>query len=377
MPYLTRKGVIGVAIAALLVSSAGYLYGATSVAPGTMTVTGTTTLTKSATVTETSTAISTAIWTETTYFPMPLTGQLGPWNRTTDYPLPLGALSCVVDNGFVYCVGGGDETSPRGTAWLNRTYFAPLSPTGVGHWTRTTDYPLLIARASCVVSSDYIYCVGGFAGPASEVTADVFYASISPSGIGTWKQTTSFPNPIGVPPCIVDSSYIYCVTQHPITRPTIPAGDSYFAHLSAAGVGNWTESSQLPSNPLGCSASGGYAYCFGGASCPPGPSFDCPSPSYYAPLSPDGVGAWIRTNDLPTAAQDIYIAGSSYEYFFATPSPLVAHLSPNGIGPWTTSTPYPEDSPASCVADGAYVYCIGTNRLDFTPSQHVYFTRIG
>jgi hypothetical protein len=373
MSYLSRKGIIGIAIAVLLVSGAGYFYGATTVAPRTTTVLSTTALTKSATLTVTSTSTSTAAWTETTYFPSPSTGQLGVWNRTTDYPLPLVALSCVTDGGFVYCVGGGDETSPRGSGGLNRTYFAPLSPTGIGQWTRTADYPLLIARASCVASSDYIYCAGGFAGPGSQVTADVFYAVLSPSGIGAWKQTTSFPIPT-VPPCFVDSSYIYCAVEHPTFDRIWPAGDTYFAHLSAAGVGNWTESSQLLSYPLGCSASGGYAYCFGGGNCPPpGP---CASPSYYAPLSPNGVGAWTRTTDLPTAALDIYVSGSSYEYFFATPNPLVAHLSPGGIGPWTTSTPYPEESPANCVANGPYVYCIGTDRIDFTPSQHVYFTRI-
>jgi hypothetical protein len=328
-----------------------------------------TTLTSTSTSTSTSTV--TATWTETTYFPTPSTGQLGLWNRTTSYPLPLAGVTCVADGGFAYCVGGGDETAPRGSSYLNRTYFASLSPTGVGQWTQTTGYPLMVGLPSCVTSSGYIYCVSGFAGPTSNLTGDVFYAPLSPLGIGPWKQTASFPNPISLPPCMVDSSYIYCVTQN-ATGPFLPPGNTYFAHLSAAGVGNWTESSQLPDAPQGCVASGGYSYCFGGACASRTP---CTNPSYYAPLSPNGVGAWTSTTGL-SIGQVIYAAGGSYVYVLA-PNPLVAHLSPSGIGAWTTTTQYPEDSPASCFANGAYLYCVGTDTLDFTPSENVYFAAIG
>src|SRR5438477_11997682 len=111
MPYLTRKGVIGIATALLLMSSAGYFYGATSVALRTTTILSTSTLTKSATLTETSTAISTVTWSETSYFPAPNTGQLGSWSHTSDYPLPPAGLSCVASGGFVYCVAGYNFTA--------------------------------------------------------------------------------------------------------------------------------------------------------------------------------------------------------------------------------------------------------------------------
>lgn len=373
MASLTRKGTIAIAIAVLLMSGAGYLYGSASVTPRTTTVLNTTTSTKSATLIETSTVTSTATWTETTYFPTPSTGQLGPWNSTTSYPLPLAGVTCVADGGFVYCVGGGNETAPRGPGELNLTYYAPLSPTGVGQWTRTTDYPLMIVRPSCVTSLGYIYCVSGLVGPESNVTADVFYAPLSPSGIGAWKQTTPFPNPISLSPCVVDSSYIYCVTQSAIV-PFLPAGNTYFAHLSAAGVGNWTESTQMPYTPQGCATSGGYVYCFGGACL--SSNFQCTPSSYYAPLSPDGVGAWAMTTG-ERIGQGAYAAGSSYVYLLGAPTPLVAQLSSSGIGSWTPTTPYPEDSPAGCFVNGAYLYCIGTDTIDFTPSENVYFATIG
>jgi hypothetical protein len=371
MASLTRKGTIAIAVVVLLMSGAGYLYGSASVTPRATTVLDTTTSTKSATLIETSTVTSTATWTETTYFPTPTTGQLGLWNRTTSYPLPFVGMTCVADGGFVYCVGGADQTAPSSSGWSNMTYYAPLSPTGVGGWSRTTDYPLMIATPSCVTSLGYIYCVSGLVNPESNVTADAFYAPLSPSGVGAWKQTTPFPNPIGPPACVVDSSYIYCVAQSAVV-PFLPPGNTYFAHLSAAGVGNWTESTQMPYTPQGCAASGGYVYCFGGAC--PSSNIQCTPPSYYAPLSPSGVGAWTLTTGW-RMGQVAYAAGSSYVYLLDTPNPLVAQLSSNGIGAWTATTPYPEVMPASCFANGAYLYCIGSDTNG--PSESVYFTTIG
>ena len=371
-------------------SGAGYLYGATSVAPRTTTILST----KSAAVSETATIISTATWTETTYLPTPSTGQPGPWTRTTDYPLVPGALNCVASGGFIYCVGGLNETARQNAEvasdsiyYLNRTYYASLSPTGVGHWMRTTDYPVGIFNQSCVASSNYIYCVGGSTsshgstGSIAQNIADVYYTSLSPSGIGLWKQAGPYPYLVA-PHCMTDSGYIFCVSPHYNGTAYTDAADSYFAQLSAAGVGNWTLSSQPPAYTAGCSASGGYAYCFGGGPCsPPGP---CPSPSYYAPLSPDGVGVWTRTTSLPASGWANYVTGGSYVYYFTSPSPnsspsyFLAHLSSNGIGPWTTSTtPYPEVGPMSCVVYGAYLYCIGGLSPMGADTDSVYFTQIG
>lgn len=307
---------------------------------------------------------------------IPLTGQIDSWNRTTSYPLPIARMSCVTAGGFAYCVGGGDEAAPRGSGGLNNTYYAPLSNSGIGQWTESTEYPLPIMSPSCVESSGFIYCVGGIEGATSDttLTSDVFYAPLSPSGIGRWARTTPYPNPTSLPSCVVDSSYIYCVSQNASIPFTYPTGDTYFATLSATGVGKWTESSEIPSNPLGCVATGGSAYCFGGYC---NNADVCTDFAYYAQLSSNGISPWSQTTALPNTAQDAYTAGNSYLYFFATPDPLVAHLSSSGIGPWNSTAAYPEESPAGCFTSGAYLYCIGSDRIDFTPSQSVYFGKIG
>jgi len=298
-------------------------------------------------------------------------GQLGTWSPTTSYPFPGGEFSCVSSGGYMYCVGGANDsnsTAPVGD--LNNTYFASLSPTGVGTWTQTTDYPIGIQDQSCITSSSYIYCIGGLVGAPNAIgTASVYYASLSPSGIGPWSQTTPIPE-AGEADCMASSGYAYCVRGQFNATSFLGYSEVYAAPLSAGGVGNWTESGQVPKNPAGCSASGGYGYCFGGGGCPPaGPPFgQCPSSSYYARLSSSGTGTWDMTTDLPNSGFGVYVTADSYEYYFAG-GPYVAHLSADGIGGWSTTTPYP-GGPAACVANGLFVYCIGA------AVNNVYFSRI-
>jgi hypothetical protein len=298
-------------------------------------------------------------------------GQLGTWSPTTAYPFAGSTFSCVSSGSYMYCVGGGNDTNPVAPVGdLNSTYFASLSATGVGAWMQTTDYPIGIMDQSCITSSSYIYCIGGLVGAPNAIgTTSVYYAPLSPSGIGPWSQTTPFPG-AGETSCMASSGYAYCVRAQSNGTSLLGYSEVFAAPLSASGVGNWTESGQVPKNPAGCSASGGYGYCFGGGGCPPGPPFSqCPSSSYYASLSPNGTGTWNTTTDLPTSGYGVYVTADSYEYYFAGDPPYVAHLSAEGIGAWSTTTPYP-GGPASCVANGQFIYCIGAAVND------AYFSRI-
>jgi peptidoglycan hydrolase CwlO-like protein len=334
-------------------------------------------------------------------------GQLGPWNRTISYPVLFAtAISCVASGEYIYCIGGYNGTGAYpigskevGRGPLNLTYYARLSSTGVGPWMRTTDYPRVIQGHSCVVSSNYIYCVGGW-GNSTRIV-DVYYASLSPSGIGPWTRTTPYPYPVSDPHCMTDSSYIYCVSAH---YNGTWVNDFYYAQSSASGVGSWTALPPPPSSffPAGCSASGGYAYCFGGAPCDPGMALAdrCSSPSYYTPLPPNSTRGWNRTADLPTSTTAAYLIADSYVYYFHggtrfTGQPPVlyfAHLASNGIGSWTKTTAPPPlaaaSSPAACVASDGYMYCIGGADFQCTfvgpicldprwVYNSVYFTRIG
>jgi hypothetical protein len=191
--------------------------------------------------------------------------------------------------------------------------------------------------------------VGGANGGATTLTADVYYAPLVSPGIGAWTASTPFPYPVSAPQCMTDSGYIYCVYG---------TSDSYYAPISSSGLGAWAPTTAPPAPTAGCSSMGGYAYCFGGGDCPPGgPGSDCYSPSYYAPLTASGIGTWNTTSELPTAVFAEYATAGSYIYYLSDPV-FFARVSANGMGPWQTTTNYPGALyPAACFSSDAYLYC--------------------
>ncbi|MEM3661858.1 MAG: hypothetical protein QXG73_03450, partial [Candidatus Micrarchaeaceae archaeon] len=96
-------------------------------------------------------------------------------------------------NGYIYCVGSS-EVSP-----YTQVYYAPVSSTGIGTWTATTSYPVVMVDAGCSINNGYIYCVG--TGEGGYAGTQVYYAPVSSTGIGTWTATTSYP--VGI-------DYAYC-----------------------------------------------------------------------------------------------------------------------------------------------------------------------
>jgi hypothetical protein len=192
-------------------------------------------------------------------------GALSGWTETTDYGASSGSTgsggvgiewpSCVQYNGYIYCVAGAST----GGNIVSKVFYAQLSSSGVGPWTETTDYGAASGttgsggdptfQLSCVADGGYIYCAGGF-----DDTSQVFYAQLSSTGVGPWKETTDYGAASGT------------------------TGSGGVAISSAA-----------------CVDSGGYMYCIGGnTKATSGPS----SYVFYAPLSSSGVGAWTQTTDF-------------------------------------------------------------------------------
>ena len=181
----------------------------------------------------------------------------------------------MVSSGYVYCVGGAGSDA-------SGVYYAPLSAGGVGTWTRTTSYPSFIFYQSCIASSGYVYCIGG--------GNSVYYASISSSGVGTWIPTTNYPMPVNMQSCIADSGYVYCVAGDRLGGNLV-----YYAPLSSAGVGVWISATNYPMNVQGlsCVSSSGYVYCIGGL------SLNTINAVYYAAITPSSASP-VPEFGLPT-----------------------------------------------------------------------------
>ena len=192
------------------------------------------------------------------YAPLSNSSGIGTWSNTTSYPTSIYEQNCVEYDNYIYCLGGinGQALS------TSSSYYAQLSTKGIGTWTATTSYPIAAYASSCSVSNGYIYCIGGASNfyPYYPMTNESYYAQLSPSGVGPWKQTTSYPSPIENENCNTDGNYIYCNSG---INENSYENASYYAPVSANGIGTWTASGAYPIPAVfkSCVDTSGYAYC--------------------------------------------------------------------------------------------------------------------
>jgi hypothetical protein len=57
-------------------------------------------------------------------------------------------------------------------------YYAPISSAGIGSWKQSSSYPLSI-ETTCVVTSGNMYCIGGFDSSSAGESSSVSYASLT------------------------------------------------------------------------------------------------------------------------------------------------------------------------------------------------------
>ena len=182
------------------------------------------------------------------------------WRNSTSYPLDVFSQSCSAWNGYVYCVGG---YAPSGLP-IDSVYYAQAGPSGLGAWTQGASYPTNITSQSCPVSGGYIYCVGGIDDSSPTVTNAVYYAALSP-GVSAWVQTTSYPTPVDIQSCVVSGDDLYCIGGAPNFAAT---NSVYYAPIvSSGGLGPWVEAASYPViiGEQSCIASAGFIYCIAGA----------------------------------------------------------------------------------------------------------------
>jgi hypothetical protein len=291
------------------------------------------------------------------YAPLSSSG-IGAWIRTTSYPVSVKEHACVTDLGFIYCVGDF-----LGSSYGDAAYYAPLSFDGIGAWRATTNFPTWVGDQSCVAYSDFIYCIGGFFGSTSPLTGSTvwnsygssltYYAPLSLSGIGTWKQTTNYPNGIDDQSCVVYSGFIYCVGGQ-----SSSAGSTYFASASSSSIGTWTPTTPYPTDIWrhSCVVNSGFIYCLGGWTV--GTTTIAGSVTYTGIT---GTGPHV----VPSSAM------TSAVYF--------APVSSSGIGAWAATTGYPTDiATQACVTDSAFIYCVGgaTHSNGYYAVSNSYFAAI-
>jgi len=244
-------------------------------------------------------------------------GNITTWTPVPNsYPNDISGESCVVSSGYVYCVGGSQDAGGDDVA---NSYYAQLGSGGeLGTWFYTTPYPISIDSQSCVTASSYIYCVGGnneTDGTDGTVapSSSVWYAQLSPTGIGVWSKTASYPLNAYLPSCVSTGQTIYCLGG--VDSSDNPLGNAFYATLTDAGIGGWipTTSYPLPATGQACGASSGFISCVGGATSG-GQTASYTNAVYSAPVSADGIGTWKEGPDFPVSVATNCVISSSHLY---------------------------------------------------------------
>ena len=175
---------------------------------------------------------------------------IGTWTLQTNYPTNAYLPSCAISGGYIYCVGGLTGPSTN----TNAVYYAHLTSGSVGAWGSGTNYPTNIEATSCVISGGYITCVAGLTVPSfiSTITNAVYYAPVSSSGVGAWSSTTNYPITDNLDTCSASGGYIICMGgEYDMTHGFV-TNAVYYDTLSAGAVGTTWSSATI--YPLGVSS---------------------------------------------------------------------------------------------------------------------------
>jgi hypothetical protein len=302
------------------------------------------------------------------------------WHCGAGYPIEIDGtyavegLQCVPGNTTIYCVGGADANGgPQ-----NGVYYADISDSGnITGWTPSSStYPQYIFDQSCVTSSGYIYCVGGSYDDSYDDVASSYYAQIMPNGtLSSWSSTTAYPIPVDTESCVANSSYVYCVGGFNETdgseADATASSSVWYAPLSSSGIGAWTLTTAYPDGVYlpSCYAANGYIYCIGGVN----GNLNAVDTTYYARLSAAGVGSWTQTTAYRVAAllpacvvsvgDILCVGGETGSESSSSPTftsvVYYAPITSSGIGTWDKATSYPISIGTDCVSSSGNVYCVG------------------
>lgn len=249
------------------------------------------------------------------YAPFNDDGTVGDWTATTSLPNAVYDSATVTHNGYIYEIGGNPN---GGSGSSDVVYYAPLNPDGsVGTWNTTSSLPKTLTSHTAVVNNGYVYALGGYS-HSTGLSTSVYYAPLNPDGtLGSWTATGSLPDFSNNGTAVVANGYVYQMgglgNGFAVT-PTV-----YYAPISVNGsVSSWTTTTSLPDPSVSASAvvSNDRIYHIGGQD---DPSWGHTADVHYTTLNPNGtLGAWeTTTNALPEPLSESgAIAYNDYIYTF-------------------------------------------------------------
>ena len=142
------------------------------------------------------------------FAPINFDGTLGTWQTTTSFATERLDHTSVVYNGYLYIIGGREFDK---NSQLNDVQFVLINSDGtLGTWQTTTSFNISRSGHTSVVQNGYLYILGGYDG--NSYRNDVEFALINSNGtLGTWHTTTSFGTGRHGHTSVVYNNYLYVI----------------------------------------------------------------------------------------------------------------------------------------------------------------------
>ncbi len=293
------------------------------------------------------------------------------WTAGPDLPSALSGVAVasaqVSGVGYVYAVGG----AAAGGAPVKTVSYAAVDATGtIGTWTATTDLPVALEFTtavaatpsnSAVISTGFLYVLGGATSAAGVPVATVYRAPLNTNGsLGSWTTITPLPAPLRSVGALVLFGSMYVVGG--ATTGNVPVATVYRAPVQVAGtINSWLPQTGLPAPRarFGFASSGLYLYVFGGDSASRTPNDSVPSTAQVATIfynrvnlvTADVTTSWTTaTTALPVArsahtavlrAGNVLLTGGVYSGATTNTSEATyAQVNADGtVGSFTTAAP--------------------------------------
>lgn len=236
----------------------------------------------------------------------PGTGPCVGWCSTAAYNLPAGRanFSLVAYNGFLYAMGGTNDTGAR----QNTVYVAKLGANGEPqlwhptdgnknnwvYWHQNANLSNVRAFAGAVAYNNRMYLLGGI-GPSAPVNT-VQVADILPTGqLGTWSSSTNLPSNLYAHDVQVYNDRLYIIGGSSSVGGA-PSNNVYFNKINANGTLNsWVQTTSFSGGRMNQGGSmtvvwGAYLYISGGCSAVNGSGYctSVASDSQVASINADG-----------------------------------------------------------------------------------------
>ena len=294
-----------------------------------------------------------------------LTGSLT--TNSTSFTTARGMHGFVVNNGYVYVIGGWNGTTYYGT-----TQFAPINSDGsVGSWSTGAALATPRAGAGYATAKGMLYIAGGHNG--ATYYSDTYYSALNGGGSGVNSSWTTSGNTFTTTRfrhvSVITNGYLYVLGG--VDSSGNQLASTYYALLGDDGsVGTWSSTTSIPvaKSNMGAIVYGSYLFLFGGDTAASTPS----TVVYSAALNPStgAIGTWNTTTSLPSAlasmsavTRDGYVLLLGGINGTAKTDVIYANIGSGGtVGSWSSTTAFTgARSNAGAVVNGNYVYLLGGN----------------